>query len=307
MEMKRKFKGCLIGSALGDAVGELAFKYQTEEKLRVKLEERDRLRYTDDTAMAIGLAESLIENEGEIDQEKIGDTFRKNYREEPRRGYGQGPPQIFRMMERGEMGYVEAASTLFDGEGSKGNGSAMRIAPIGIFFSKDDHIYEKAGKTAEVTHTHPLGKDGAALLALAVGKAAVSDKITSVDFVGKLAERAETQEFTGSLSRVGELLENDLDREKAAEELGTSVLIERSVPYAIFSFLKDPNSYEKGLMNAIMVPGDRDTIGAMTGGISGAFLGLDALPEMWVNKLENIDYLERLASQLHTIFKERWG
>ncbi len=61
MSMGSKFKGCLIGSALGDSVEELAFKFQTEEKLRSKIENSERLRYTDDTTMAIGLAKSLIE------------------------------------------------------------------------------------------------------------------------------------------------------------------------------------------------------------------------------------------------------
>lgn len=306
MSIEKRFKGSLIGSALGDAVGELAFKYQTEEELNEKLKEIDNLRYTDDTAMAIGLAESLIEKEGKVDQEHIGETFRKNYREEPWRGYGQGPPKIFDMVERKGIDYVEAASTLFGGEGSKGNGSAMRIVPVGIFFSKDTSLYEKAVKTAEVTHTHPLGKDGAAVLASTVGKAAVSDEISPKEFTERLAERAETQKFTDSLHQISKLLEEGVNREKAAGELGTSVLIEKSVPYSIFSFLKDPDSYQKALMNAIMVSGDRDTIGAMTGGISGAFLGFDALPSIWVEKLEDLEKIEGLAEQLYIIFKKNY-
>jgi len=210
------------------------------------------------------------------------------------------------MVEKEGMKYVEGASTLFGGEGSKGNGSAMRIAPVGIFFSKDDSIYEKVAKTAEVTHTHPLGKDGAALLASAVGKAAVSDKISTKEFVKELEEKAKTKKLTDSLILISKLLEQDVKREKAAEELGTSVLIEKSVPYAIFSFLKDIETYEKALMNAIMVPGDRDTIGAMTGGLSGAFLGVKAPPDTWIDKLEDVDYLKELADQLYTIFEKRY-
>lgn len=71
-----EFKGCLIGSALGDAIGELAFKYRSEKDLIKELEQSDRVRYTDDTAMAIGLSESLIEKEGDIDQQHIRCVFR---------------------------------------------------------------------------------------------------------------------------------------------------------------------------------------------------------------------------------------
>ncbi|MFP4050933.1 MAG: ADP-ribosylglycohydrolase family protein [Thermoplasmata archaeon] len=297
-----KFKGCLLGSALGDVIGELAFRYNSREKLYSKLEETDQLKYTDDTAMAIGLAESLIENDGEIDQKHIGDTFRKNYEKEPWREYGQGPPKIFRMVENSEKGYFEAAQTLFGGEGSKGNGSAMRIAPVGILFSNDDSQYEKAVKTVEVIHTHPLGKDGAALLSITIGKAAVSEEISPQEFAEYIAHKARTEEFSYSLERVKKNLEINEEREEVAKELGTSVLIDQSVPYAIFSFLKEPSSYKDALMNAILVPGDKDTIGAMTGAISGAYLGIESLNDEWVRKLENESYLKQLAENLYDLY-----
>lgn len=139
-------------------------------------------------------------------------------------------------------------------------------------------------------------------MASAIGRVAVSKKISQKDFVERLAERAETQKFTNSLFRISELLEENFEREKAADELGTSVLIEKSVPYAIFCFLKDKDSFEKALMNVIMVHGDRDTIGAMTGAISGAFLGIEAIPERWKLKLEDIDYIGSLAEKLFKIY-----
>ncbi len=265
---KSQFKGCLIGSALGDAIGELAFRYDSKERLYSKLEEIDELRYTDDTAMAIGIAESLIDNDGEIDQEHMGDTFKENYEEESWRGYGQGPPKIFNIVSEEDQGYVETAKSLFGGEGSKGNGSAMRIAPVGIFFSEDDERYEKAVKTAEITHAHPLGKDGAALLSIAIGEASLYEEISPKRFAGKIDEEARTQEFRRSLEDIRKYIGSDENKEEVAKELGTSVLINESVPYAIFSFLRDPRSYEEALMNAVMVRGDKDTIGAMTGAIS---------------------------------------
>jgi poly(ADP-ribose) glycohydrolase ARH3 len=115
-----------VGSALGDAIGELAFRYRAEDDLRARLDQLNELRYTDDTAMSIGLAESII-TKGDLEQQDLGDTFRRNFLKEPWRGYASGPPTIFSLVERYGATYREAAKSLFGGEGSLGNGAAMRI------------------------------------------------------------------------------------------------------------------------------------------------------------------------------------
>ncbi len=301
-----KFKGCMLGSALGDAIGELAFRYTSREKLLSAVDENDMLRYTDDTAMAIGIAGSLIENEGELNLHHLGETFRKNFQKEPWRGYGQGPPHIFDMVSKGEKeSYVEAAKTLFGGEGSMGNGSAMRIAPVGIFFKDEERVVKEAERSAEVTHAHELSKDGAAVLASAINiasdhhcKASAAERLKPVETAERLSKIARTEVFAEALEEVKELLESETKREEAARRLGTDILIHRSVPYSIFSFLAAPHSFEEALMNAIMVRGDRDTIGAMTCALSGAYLGKSSIPEHLLQKLENHEYIESLAIQL---------
>jgi len=97
----------------------------------------------------------------------LGDTFRYNYQKEPWRGYASGPPTIFSMVERSGITYAEASSTLFGGSGSFGNGAAMRIAPVGLFFHNSLDLYGKACISASVTHAHPVGMDGAAVQARA--------------------------------------------------------------------------------------------------------------------------------------------
>ena len=72
-----KFVGAMIGSALGDAIGELAFRYRNQTSLLDAISRSPILCYTDDTAMAIGLAQSLVKK-GDIDQQHIGETFRLN-------------------------------------------------------------------------------------------------------------------------------------------------------------------------------------------------------------------------------------
>lgn len=94
------------------------------------------------------------------------------------------------------------------------------------------------------------------------------------------------------------LIHEKADQRNAARELGTNVTVHGSVPFAIFSFLKNPYSFEECLFYAIMVRGDRDTIGAMACGISGAFLGVENIPSEWLLKLENRAYIEEMALRL---------
>lgn len=94
VDLKSKYLGSMIGSALGDAIGELAFTYPGREHLYERIDRLEKLVYTDDTAMMLGLAASLLEKKG-VDQEHLGETFSRNFFREPWRGYALGPPKIF--------------------------------------------------------------------------------------------------------------------------------------------------------------------------------------------------------------------
>jgi len=152
--LQSQFIGSLIGTALGDSLGE------------------GHGRYTDDTAMTIGVAESLIASRG-FDADHMARTFARNHAVEPWRGYGFGPPMIFKMMREGTP-WQDAAQRLYPG-GSFGNGSAMRVAPVGLLYHDDlAKVAEVARQSSRITHTHPLGTDGAALQACAVALAVQS-------------------------------------------------------------------------------------------------------------------------------------
>ncbi|MCP4667522.1 MAG: hypothetical protein GY849_14265, partial [Deltaproteobacteria bacterium] len=154
-DLESKFLGGIIGSALGDAIGELAFRYPQEALLGPELNQASLLRYTDDTAMAIGLAESIIEKKC-IHEEHLGHRFRENFEREPWRGYASGPPTIFAMVGQKGITYSEAAKSLFRGQGSLGNGAAMRIVAVGLFFHDAPDLYDQACASARVTHAHPV-------------------------------------------------------------------------------------------------------------------------------------------------------
>ncbi len=306
-DLKSKFLGGMVGSALGDAIGEIAFHYPRKDLLCSRVEALSQLRYTDDTAMAIGVAESLIKRRS-IDQEHLGETFSDNFDREPWRGYASGPPTIFAVVRQRAIAYTEAARGLFGGGGSFGNGAAMRIVPVGLFFHRSPQLYDRACGSAQVTHAHPVGMDGAAIQALAVAKATRLDPEEGFrfePFIRDLIEAARTDEIREKISLVEQIILEDLPPETAARRLGRSVAVHESMPFAVYSFLRHPGSFEECVFCAIMNGGDRDTLGAMAGAISGAYLGVTAIPTAWQEKLENLSYIEDLASTLVEISTDK--
>jgi len=307
IDLKSKFLGSMVGSAIGDAIGQLAFSYPNREHLKKIVDQTERLIYTDDTAMTIGLAESLLEKRG-IDQKHLGDTFSRNFYREPWRGYASGPPMVFAIVRESGLSYKEAAKTLFNGAGSMGNGAAMRISPIGLFFYDSDRLYEEASSSAEVTHAHPVGKDGAAVQAWAISQALGLDPEKDFPmerFVKNLISFSRTPEIQRKMELLQRLIAQDISPEISANKLGRSVSVDESMPFAIYSFLKYPKSFEECLFCSILNGGDRDTLGAMACAISGAYLGIEAIPNSWRIKLENRMIIENLASSLAEVIIKR--
>lgn len=297
---KSKFLGCLIGAAIGDGLGAWREGRRIAEKEDIaSLAERvEELAYTDDTHMTIGVVESLIQSRG-FDGEHMAQTFIKNYETEPWRGYGPGPPRVFRMIKNGEP-WDSAASKIYRG-GSFGNGAAMRMAPVGLLYSDNPaKLREIAYKSSSITHSHELGREGAALQAYAVALALNTPSDEEIDreaFLLKLQNFAQTQLYKEKIANTKELL-GEQDRARVVAVLGNGIEALNSVPTAIYCFLKQPKSYKDSVIYAISLGGDTDTIASMAGAISGAYLGIEAIPQEWRLKLENNAYIEDLAEKL---------
>ncbi|MBN1488201.1 MAG: ADP-ribosylglycohydrolase family protein, partial [Anaerolineae bacterium] len=286
INLRSKFVGCLVGSALGDAIGELAFSHITVPTLRARIAQLATLTYTDDTAMTLGLAESLIQL-GVVDEQALGDIFRKNYRHEPNRGYAIGPPTIFSRVEQESISYVTAAQELFDGEGSYGNGAAMRIAPLGLLFYDSPDLNDWARRSAMVTHAHPIGIDGAVVLASAISQVVTLDprqQFPLGNFAQRLMTVAHTPEMQEALGLVHNMLDTGVESWSVGMRVGQGVAAHKSVPFAIYAFLRHPQSFVECLFCAVLNAGDRDTVGAMAGALSGAYLGFENLPQNWFSR-----------------------
>ena len=181
------FTGSLLGLAVGDALGAyfegqsleyIAQRYRSVGQL-IESPPSGELWYTDDTQMAIGVAETLIACRCIADDE-LCRNFAKNYT--PQRGYGRGARVVLdAMVEGGD--HRSIAANHFPG-GSFGNGAAMRVAPVGLVFRHDEsRLWEQAKLSALPTHVHPLGIEGAQLLALAVGLASKAEVLDREAFL----------------------------------------------------------------------------------------------------------------------------
>src|SRR5437879_4363595 len=154
----------LDGLSVGDAFGEGCFG-------SVRRMQRQELPpspwcFTDDTAMARSIVRCL-NRYGHVDQDALAEAFAAEYQRNPHRGYGPMAQRILLQIGSGTP-WADAAGRVFGGQGSCGNGGAMRSAPIGGYFSDDVlRTVAEANASAEIRHTHPDGKTGAMAVALA--------------------------------------------------------------------------------------------------------------------------------------------
>ena len=300
---QQQFRGTIMGLAVADAVAspwegvtpDLIFEMGPADAI-VAHESGKTIYYTDDTQMMISIAETLIEC-GEIVTETLMQRFVENYH--PDRGYGQGARQIINAAGHGED-WKAVASNLFGGEGSLGNGGAMRVAPLGMYFAHDlPRLAEQAETSSALTHHHEIGVDGAVLMAIAAALAAMStgQPLDRNDFLTKLRKFAKTEEFQWQL---GHALE--LDGSESLIAFGNSLEANRSVMTSILSFTGSPDDFESAISRAIGQGDDVDTLAAMTGALSGARLGFDAIPDRLLSALEDNhqgrSFLLNLADEL---------
>ncbi|MEW6110222.1 MAG: ADP-ribosylglycohydrolase family protein [Nitrospirota bacterium] len=303
MDKIERFKGSILGLALGDSAG-APFEGSCHA-LRDDFEKYlpGVLRYTDDTEMAIGVAESLAASGG-LKPDDMAARFAGNYN--PFRGYGPATAAILNMIQSG-VRWSEANTRVFR-EGSFGNGAAMRAAPLGLFYHDDRESLREAVEVASsITHSHPLGKEGAVILAYAVSIIIESNgEFKKNRFLDRIIEFTVSNEYAEKLDSVKDLLTRD-SFEDVIKMLGNSVLALESVPTSVYAFLKYGEDFKKTIGFCISLGGDTDTIGAMAGALSGCLIGALSLPEEWLLRLEDTEkgrrYISRISERLYEVYK----
>jgi poly(ADP-ribose) glycohydrolase ARH3 len=289
-------RGALLGTFVGDALG-MPFEGRPAETIppRVEMVEArlGRGTYTDDTQMMIAFAESLLAR-GEVDEGHLAGAFLDVF--DPARGYGGGTRRVLELWAAGTPVAV-AAAQIFRGEGSRGNGAAMRIAPVSVRFAGDPkRLRAEAARSARVTHAHPVGIDAAVVQAAAIGAA-----LWGKGILDAARAAADSEEMQSGLRDVAALLEASTELAEVAAGLGCSSDAVESVCAAVYAALAHPH-FEQAVSFAVRLGGDTDTVAAMTGAIVGARDGAQSIPARWLDALEDGDrgrsHVERLASRL---------
>jgi ADP-ribosylglycohydrolase len=223
----------MLGAIAGDIAGSI---FEADPvKTKTFLLFSDASTFTDDTVLTIAVADVLLSG-GDY-----AETFQRYYRKYPDRGYGYGFSR-WAMAERQ------------DGYTSYGNGSAMRVSPVGWVFDTLDGVLKEARKSAVVSHDHEEGIKGAQAVAAAV-------------FMARMCQPK---------SKIRDYLQHtfnyDLERQLAdiRPVYQFDVTCQGSVPEAIIAFLEasDP---EDAIRNAISLGGDSDTMACIAGAIAEAY------------------------------------
>ena len=285
----------LLGLGVGDAFGQMLEDYGGELARRAAkrlISMKRPWRWTDDTAMALSIVEQL-ERRGAIDPDELGAAFARRFTREPGRGYGAGAIGLLTRVAAGASACAEAAA-MFGGKGSYGNGAAMRAAPIGAFFAPDlPRVRDEALRSASPTHTHPDGAAGAAAVAIAAALARTG--AAPSDLLAEVARWTPESRVRDGLRRAAEL-GLGFDVQLAGEELGTgsNISAHDTVPFAVWVAARHLGSYEEALWTVTAHPGldlsisgttfsavDRDTLGAIVGGVVACATGSDGIPLLW--------------------------
>ena len=293
-----KYKGCFLGLAMGDAFG-APYEGGPLERLLWKAIGKTKsgeLRYTDDTQMAIDVAESFLHNNA-IDQNHLAHTFAQSYQWS--RGYGPSTSQLLKLIKKGKN-WRDVNKNKFK-TGSFGNGAAMRAPILAMCFPSDTQaLLNNVVKSAEITHAHPLGIEGARLIALAT-QAALQD-LDSETILTKLLRHSQSEIYTDKLTFcIAALTQSDIKLREIKRKLGNGIAAPQSCVTAIYFSLKFRNQDFKSMLNeAIKLGGDTDTIASMAGAIWGAFNGLAKITNPDPDRVEKKATILSLSESVFT-------
>jgi len=258
----------IYGALGGDLVGSI-YEFNNLKSKIFKLVQPS-CRFTDDSILTLATAQAILDAPHDYKAQ-----YHRWGRKYPRAGYG-GTFSRWLTLPLEEIGPYN----------SWGNGSAMRISPVGFAFETEADVLAQAEMLASVTHNHPEGVKGAQATALAIF---LARKGTDKDAIKARIER-----------NFGYNLSTPLDEIRPTYRFDVSC--QGTVPVAIRAFL-EAGSYVDAIRNGISVGGDSDTIGAITGGISLAYF--KKIPEDLVQEIE-----KRLRPDMRDIcqrFAERFG
>ncbi|MFJ6995326.1 ADP-ribosylglycohydrolase family protein [Streptomyces sp. NPDC003090] len=284
----RRFERALAslrGLAVGDALGSQFFVPANYPLLKRRELPPDPWQWTDDTEMACSVV-AVLADHGRIDQDALAHSFAVHHDFD--RGYGPAVNRMLRLVREGGD-WRELAAGLFQGQGSWGNGAAMRIAPLGAWYADDP---EQATHQAEIssytTHQHREAVVGCMAVAAAAALAAAPQgPPKATDFLDAVIALVPRSAVGAGLRRARDMLDYD-DTQTVAAVLGCGrrTTAHDTVPFALWSAARALGDYERAFWTTAQAGGDVDTTCAIVGGVVAA-TPAGAPPPDWVARTED--------------------
>ncbi|MGP9018132.1 ADP-ribosylglycohydrolase family protein [Streptomyces sp. BR1] len=276
----------LRGLAVGDALGSQFFVPANYPLLKRRELPAGRWQWTDDTEMACSVV-AVLAASGRIDQDLLARSFAEHHDFD--RGYGPAVNRMLRLIREGGD-WRELAAGLFNGQGSWGNGSAMRIAPLGAWYADDP---EQATHQAEIssytTHQHREAVVGAmAVAAAAALVAAPAGPPSPGDLLDGVVALVPRSAVGAGLRRARDMLDyGDATTVAAVLGCGRRTSAHDTVPFALWSAARGLGAYEKAFWTTAQAGGDIDTTCAIVGGVVAA-ASAGAPPAAWLERTEEL-------------------
>ena len=181
---------------------------------------------------------------------------------------------------------------------SKGCGSAMRVAAIGLYYEELEQVADVARASSLLTHGHPAALEGAAAAALMVALALrdASPEEMHRELLRRCGGRS--PDFDARVGSVPEWIARPPEQALAEGGLGEAWVAEEAVASALYCVWRHPESFADAVLEAVNTDGDSDSIAAITGSVMGARLGLAAIPSRWVEGVERSAELQELGRRL---------
>lgn len=328
MEKEQQFIGCLLGCAIGDALGAPIENWSREKILELDNltgyfrechhKSRDKPfplgQCTDDTQLTIALVKGILSS-GDVDGGAIASEFVKLWQSGEIVGQGKVADNAVKRLIEG-VSWDEAA--LIDDK--PWNGAAMRMAPVGLWdHERAENLEDDVYKASVITHRHPKAISGALAIGAAVAFVVSQTEFSAGEFVESVANTVANQDedlakhillikewvslSDAEVLAVMDSIMTDDSRLSRKEHgwFGIPVSTEPTVLMALYAFINSPNNYLETVECALRAGGDVDTTAAIAGSISGAFNGVSALP---IGLAEKVMYSREIHSLGKRLYHE---
>lgn len=301
-------RGALMGLAVGDALGTtLEFRSPGSFEPITDMVGGGPFRlepgqWTDDTSMALCLAQSIIARKG-FDPADQMERYVRWWKE----GYMSSNDRCFDIgntVAKALRNFLQSNEPLAGcaEEYSAGNGCIMRLAPVALAWSKGPRdAIAHAGESSRTTHGHPLCIDACRYLsALLCG--AIQGETKSTLLSARYAPRGYEWEESPLAPRIDAIARGSFAEKEPPEIRGSGFVVD-CLEAALWAFHKSDN-FREGALLAVNLGDDADTTGAVYGQIAGAYYGFSGIPEEWRGLIAHREMIIELADALHTM---AWG